>query len=106
MWTLLEDDKALAVKNFAFHTRDSLKLEMEIVEGPTSNVKLCDDAELSENVYDSDVCEYKCTNAEAHSVSLLSSMETYMISCHDTSWYFTVIQRSEKKKNKQKKPFL
>lgn len=65
-----------------------------------TSVKHCGDCRAfggiaSEGVYDSDVCEYKCTNAEAHSVSFLSSTETYMISRHDTSWYFTVIQRNE-----------
>lgn len=54
-----------------------------------TSIKLCGDAVLSEasrqDVYGSDVCEYKCTHAEAHSVSLLSSTEMYMISRHDTS---------------------
>lgn len=36
-------------------------------------------------------CEYKCKNAEAHSVFLLLYMEKLLISCHNTSWYFTVI---------------
>lgn len=87
------------------HTRDPLKLEMEMGEGPHQRQTLwrCRTfgGVASENVYDSDGCEYKCTNAEAHFLSLLSSTETCVISCHNTSWYFTVIQRSEKKKQKK-----
>lgn len=98
MWRLLEDNKDLAVKYVVFNTVDPLLLEMEIVDAlhqrQTWRCRAFGGI-ASEGVYDSDVCEYKCTNAEAHSVSFLSSTEMYMISRHDTSWYFTVIQRNE-----------
>lgn len=42
-------------------------------------------------------CEYNCTKTEAHSV-FYSTRKRLLISCHDTSWYFTVISKVQRLK--------